>query len=579
MTLPRLWLRMFAGLALAGSFSLAPAGEGPWAVPLGPSPDPVGPFAKVRLPKIAFKGDEPHGAALSLQSRKAVVCYLDAQLGLAKRTKVILCDLTRGTVLWQADAEGAYFPFDLDATGTRILCRRDHMGTGMKDTAELWTYAPGAPASARRWVPYADETQKERDLIWAAFAGAGRLVTLSSGGRLVVWDAATLKRLHSVAASADFPAVSPNGNYIAFVRDASVGLLDVATGAVVGFLPLGGEVQHAALAFRSDGQALLCAAKDKVILVDPAAGRSRSYSVPGVKGHGLPPLPSVGWADDRLLFVNDYLVDPAVPVPIWHYMNGVWSRPAGGHVWFLATKGMTEAGLVPVRLPHASAVKKIMAARGGESGFLLKPGDAVQVDVRQVPKEHQGAARRALESVLRATEYQPAPAAPLVLEAVPGEERFEERTYTLYRFALFGAANNDDKERRETQRFRVQPVDVRLLKDGKVVWDKRTQVTPGAPPSVSLSDNESLTDRLAQFSAVDYGILGKVELPKFLQEQLGRGVTRMSLGHSTVGPDGLDESSSRREEIKEKLDALRKARQDGERPEPLQKARPKRTKL
>ena len=72
----------------------------------------------------------------------------------------------------------------------------------------------------------------------------------------------------------------------------------------------------------------------------------------------------------------------------------------------------------------------------------------------------------------------------------------------------------------------------------------------------------------------DYGLLARLELPKFLQEQLGRGVTRMSLGHSSVGPDGLDESMSRHDELMEKLESLKKDRAD-----PSKKNLPKRTKL
>jgi hypothetical protein len=565
--------------SLAGVGAIATAADPPaaaddlWTRPLGPSADPPGPFARVRLPKVAFKGDQPHGAALSLPSGKAVVLYLDAMLGYAKKTKVFLCDLKNGSVVQQWEMDGPYFPFDFDADGKRILCRCDHNGTGKKDTAELWSLTAEGAITRKRWVPYADALPSDRDLLWAAFVGDGRLATLGSGGQLIVWDPSTLKPLHTVTASKAFPAVSPNRGYVAFLRDGGVGLLDVAGGTVSSLLPVG-DVQSASLAFRSDGQALLCAAKDKVVLIDPATRRAQSVSVPGVKGHSLHPLPSVGWADDRLLFVNDDLVDPEIPVPVWKYMGGVWARPAGGQVWFLAVKGMTDVGLVPVRLPQGAAVKKIVAARGDNSTFLLKPGDSVQVDVRQVPPEQQPTATLALEKVLRATEYQPSAKSALVLDVVPLPERTEARTYTLYRLWTFGAPAGDNTERKETYRFRVQPVDVRLLKDGHVIWDKRSQVTPGPPSSVSLTNNESLADKLAPFSVTDYGLLAKLELPKFLQEQLGRGVTRMSLGHSSVGPDGLDESMSRHDELMEKLESLKKDRAD-----PSKKSLPKRTKL
>jgi hypothetical protein len=549
---------LLLGLLAHSTQAGAPAnGQSGWGVPLGPSADPAGPFAKVRLPRVAFKGDNPHGAALSLRSGKAIVCYLDAMLGIAKKTRLFICDVKKGAMLQEYSLEGVYFPFDFDADGTRIICRRDHNGTGMKDTAELWTLGPEG-LTRKRWVPYDSDSLKERDIIWAAFVGAGRIATLSSGGELVLWNATTLKRLHAVQASTAIPAVSPNGNYIAFVRDSSVGLVDADTGANQGFISLGVEVERASLGFRSDGGELVCAASDRIVLIDPTAAKIRSVSIPGVKGQGLRPLPSIGWADDRLLFINDHLVDPEVPVPIWGYAGGIWARPAGGYVWFLAVKGMTEVGLVPVRLPHPVALKKIMSVHGDSSSFLLKPGDAVQVDVQLAPPAQQAAAREALETVLQRTEYKAAAKAVLVLDIVPGKERFENRTYKLYKTSRFGIQLSKDAEQEEKQRFRVQPVEVRLLKDGNVIWNHRAIVTPAPPLSVTMEQNESLTDRLAPFSLDDYGLLTKVELPKFLQEQMGRGVTRMSLGHSVVGPDGIDEAFSRLEETREKLDAMKK---------------------
>jgi hypothetical protein len=191
---------------------------------------------------------------------------------------------------------------------------------------------------------------------------------------------------------------------------------------------------------------------------------------------------------------------------------------------------------------------------------LLKPGDPVQVDVSQVPKEHRDDARDALENALKETGYQPAPNASLVLQVIPEKERFEERTYTINQVNSFGITTSKNGERQEKYRFRVQSADVRLLKDGKDIWDKRIQVTHSAPISVTATGTESVADKLAAFSYSDYGLLKRLELPKFLQEHLGRGVTRMGLGHSVVGPDGLDEAFLRLEGTKEKLEEMQKAR-------------------
>src|SRR5271166_731867 len=138
MAQPRVWLNGLLGFALAGSFVVASAGDPP-ATGERTSAASAGPYATVRLPKTAFKGDQPYGAALSLPSRRAVVCYLDAAPGFAKKTKVLLCDVSKGAIVQQSTVNGVFFPFDFDASGKRVLCRFEHGGTGAKDTAEIWT--------------------------------------------------------------------------------------------------------------------------------------------------------------------------------------------------------------------------------------------------------------------------------------------------------------------------------------------------------------------------------------------------------------------------------------------------------
>lgn len=559
--LPLLFLAGLLGVAGAQD-PPAKAGSAPertWSVPLGPDRDPPGPFAKVRLPRAAFKGKQPHGAALSLPSGKAIVLYLDAMLGTARKTDVMLCDVTQGKVLVQGTMNGVYYPFDMNAEGTRVVVRRDSMGTGDKDTAEIWTFAEDGTPSTRKWVPHSG-ARADRDIFWAAFVGAERVATLSTGGELAVWDVATLKRLFMVEAERALPAVSPNGNYVAFLRENRVGLLDVATGATVGFIPLGTSVSSAALAFRLDGEMALCAAKDKIIFIDPRAGKTKVVPIAGVSGQGLHPSTGVGWVDDRLLIVGENLVDPDMPVPVWHYLGSSWTRPAGGHVWFLAKKGFEDVGLVPLRLPHAAAVRKIVDTRADSSGFFLKPGDAVQIDVRNVPGQDRDAARGALETVLKQNYFKPAASAPLVLQVTEGKERFEERTYTILWLAFPGTATPNDRGGKETYKFRIVTVDVRLLRDGKEIWNKPFQVTPSPPISVSVKGNEAVADKLASYSVADYGLLKKLEIPKFLQEQLGRGVTRMALGHSTVGPDGIDDTLSNPDRL-DRLEKLKKTLQ------------------
>src|SRR5262249_14014780 len=94
------------------------------------------------------------------------------------------------------------------------------------------------------------------------------------------------------------PALSPNGKYVAFLqRDSQVGLLDAAAGTLLGQMPLGVALSEPTLAFRPDGRAIACAAKDMVVVLDIPTGRVELGIVPGITGRKGEHAPSVGWMD------------------------------------------------------------------------------------------------------------------------------------------------------------------------------------------------------------------------------------------------------------------------------------------
>src|SRR5262249_1132938 len=160
-----------------------------------------------------------------------------------------------------------------------------------------------------------------------------------------------------------------------------------------------------------------CAAKDMVVVLDIPTGRVELGIVPGITGRKGEHAPSVGWMDDRLLFVNGDLVDPAKVGPLWHYNGGDWSQPSGDHVWFIPRQGFKQVALVPVQVPTSAVRQKIASVNPDRSAVLLRPNDPVQVDVSRLPKENQREAKQVLEKHLRGSGYQPAAQAPVRLEA------------------------------------------------------------------------------------------------------------------------------------------------------------------
>ncbi len=235
---------------------------------------------------------------------------------------------------------------------------------------------------------------------------------------------------------------------------------------------------------------------------------------------------AVGWADKQLLFINDYLVDPAVPRLLWSYHNLDWTGVRGGHVWFLAVDRHTDVALVPLRLPQPAIQAKLASARAGVPPLLLQSGDPVQVDVSQLPPEHQRDAQRTLEERLRHFDYRPAANAAVKLEARLGKERERKTTYT-------GGKSPEEVTTRVVEAL------VCLRRDGKELWSQKVELTRGPPMMVFVKSGQSVASKVGGSSIPDYDRLKVLELPGFVQPLQQGKRPAPPCGNSYVRTDGI----------------------------------------
>lgn len=504
---------------------LKPQG-GRWEVALGPSLWNAGSFQKLPLPDMAFEGERPLSAALAPSGDKTVVIYLDKPLGSATKTRMLLCDLGQGRVAQQWWLPSVLYPLALDSSGTRVLARSHGSKDGTQDKLELIVAAADGKLTQHRWAPYRDEPEKTRDILWAEFAGTQRLVTLSEGGKLTVWDAATLKPLCWVSVFPATPAVSPNGRYVAFLgRDAQVGLLDPTAGRILGQMPLGVAVSEAALAFRPDGRALVCAAKDMAILLDIPTGRVELGIVPGITGQPKRHAPSVGWVEDRLLVVNNFLVDPVVPYPLWKYTGTEWSHPCQGQLWCLTHVGLKKVALVAQPVPTPRVRDQLAKFKTGTPTWLLRPGDAIQVDVATLPKENQLQVKQVLEKRLVESGFRPAIQAGIRLEALILQDGHRETAFTA------------SGTRGEKVRTRYLVAGVRLIREGKDIWRGAEELTTGPGMLAYVPQGQTVASTMAGYSIPDYAKLGKLHFPRFLLSEADKHARRGPLGYTHVHMD------------------------------------------
>jgi hypothetical protein len=394
----------------------------PWVV--GQAPEP-GSFAPVAFPDIG-----PYavtGMAARPDVNRAVVTIRVDKKGAAVATRVALCDTAAGKVLTTWELSGEHAALDLSPDGRMILATAPPAGKA-RNTLRLWS--AGSDSQLKRWswtphtVPATRGSGKDGlkdgeavDVRWAAFVGNDRVVSMSRGGQLRVFDPDGNKLLATLDATPCRPAVTPDGTRVAFLAGEEVALLDPVGGRVSQPRRVGPPPPHPALAFSPDGSRLAVGGNGKAILMETATGSARHVVLPKLRvNEGGAYDKSFGWAGDRHFYSDRQVHDPGFPVPVWDY-GGAEQGQFRGHQLWLAVRAGGTVTVRPFTLPHVDAQLHITAAKNRPGLFVLKPGAGVRLDLAGIPSEHRDEVKTALETRLRELGYVPDGGAPAVLFA------------------------------------------------------------------------------------------------------------------------------------------------------------------
>ena len=450
----------------------------------------------------------------------AVVGFLlDKEAG---TTRIALCDLTTGKCGTPAVGTGKMSPIALHDDGRQVVMRREEFGFGNQDRLEIWSPKGNKVSKTVSWIPYDGDQGSARDVLWAEFIDAERLVTSSREGKVVLWKFPEIEPIcHFDTVGGAVPALSPDRKWIAYSNGTDVGLFDIEKQEAVAQQPTPEKLQWPYMAFSPSAKRLACVAFNKVLVWDVASGKlEHVIPCPGINIHGSIEFPD----DNYVLAGNKYLIDLENQLKLWTYDGAEQVRVVAGVTYFALTDGEKKPGaLIPTQIPHPAAKELLKKALTDPNLFVLKAGTTVRIDVNGIfdPAERERVTK-GLTKQLNAVQCKVGPNGTIDLVAtVEGPKESEIRFF-----------NTGD------YKFKEYFTRLKFVFKNQPAWE-----TAGSnrPFFVQLKRGENMESYLRSCEKPNYEFFEQVQLPKFLQKPVtGQGAgNSLTLGQSRITPGGF----------------------------------------
>lgn len=492
-----------------------------WKVELDPEPAgvPRAPTA-ISLPK---KRDFFEGFSGTVSNAgEGLVCVAHKMdRGSNKDTRIEIVDLNAGKVVREAVLENCWRPLAVADGGSTLVLRSDDFGFGGKERLTVWKLNPDKTSTPLRgWICSQARQGSARDIVWAEGLQQGRLATLTSDGRLTIWDMNTgeVKAYMDMGRDAHV-ATTPGGRFLLCGVGSALVAIDATRTRLLGSLTIPEAAnQSAKVSVRPDGTKFAFGFGSVIHVYDMASGR-REQEVVGVSTFG-----DLVWVDDANLLVGSggsrVLINLDHGFVVWTYTGIEDALRLGPNTWF-SFSSTNSGGLVGIKMPRKDARDAVDRALQDPNFFALTQGRSAKIDVSGITDA--GEQQKALESLtgkMQANGVTVDPGAPVTIEAEV--KRGVTRKVEFRTFGMFAFQQGDVRDITEW-------VSALRIKEGdKLIWEAYSTVFPNY---VSIQEGESLDQALARMDKPDHRFFQTIVIPRNLPREGGRG----GLGTTNLG--------------------------------------------
>ena len=312
-------------------------------------------------------------------------------------------DLAGGKDLGKVDLPNVVDPIAVSPDGSLLLLRE----AGAKDRLDVVSAVDGKPVAG--WRPYEKESPDARGVAWAAFLDSNRVLSISTGGTLVLWSLPKCQASYVAEdAFVGSPVLSPDRTLVGGFDGRTLRVLDAETGALKGEgaapTGLGQRAELKAAAFRPDGQELAGVFQNSnLVRWDLKTGKvaSQFATTPPVAGT------SMEWAGNgHVLLDNRLMVDLGSRRVVWEYVGATvgGAGPDGRH-WLVVRgiPGQESGRLASIDSPDPTVEKAEALLADANAPAILRPGFRVSLQINMSgPPKDAPAYRQALADAIGA---------------------------------------------------------------------------------------------------------------------------------------------------------------------------------